>query len=255
MKDIKNSVFYKDDWRWSHFLKYIVSKLGENNAVEKYLPSKYVFKESTYGPKKFKNQVQLFNWSVHNNRMNLARAVCINSPSYSVLNFLIIPNSKYNIPFLGVDFVTLPHLHLLVLDFQPSLFPLEKQFDNDLLMQIINLKNDCHQIVPRAEKMSSEVEKFFSPGMIWSKLPINKHSENLIAGQIYKSFTDYFDLYLKILVDSNSVTTNLQNEIVKGQQSYLEYRKEKDPARPMLTKLFGKEFTEELINNVLFAAK
>ena len=252
MKDIRKSNFFKEDWRWSNFLKYIVSRLSEYDSIENNLPSKYIFKESTYGPKKSKNHVQLFNWSVHNTRMKLARAVCINSPSYSVLNFLIIPSSLYNVPFFGVDFVTLPHLHLLVLDFQPSL-PLEKQFDSNLLHQIIDLKNKCHLKVPRAEKMSSEVDKFFSPGLIWSKLPKSSQSENLIAGQIYNSFSEYLNLYLKILFESVQVKTHLQTDINLGQKVYLQYRKEKDPARPMLINLFGKQFTEGLINDVLFA--
>ncbi len=254
MRDIKNTIFFKESWRWSNFLIYIVSKLSKYNLTENRLPSKYVFKESKYGPKKSKNNVQLSNWSVHNDRINLARAVCINSPSYSVLNFLVIPKSIYNVPFFGVDFVTLPHLHLLVLDFQPSL-PLEKQFDNDLLNEIINLKNNCHLIVPKAEKMSGEIERFFSPGMIWSKLPLTNNSEDLIAGQIYKSFIEYFNLYLKVLFESIQVESDLQSEIIMGQNAYLEYRKAKDPARPMLRNLFGEEFTEELINNVLFTAK
>ena len=254
MNDIKKSLFYKDEWRWSIFFKYIVSKLSKYNCIEKKLPSQYIFKESKYGPKKSRNDVQLYNWSVHNRRMNLARAVCINSPSYSVLNFLIIPNTLYNIPFFGVDFVTLPNLHLLVLDFQPSL-PLDRQFDENLLMQIMNLKNTCHQVVPRAEKLSSELDRFFSPGMVWSKLSRSSKNEKLIEGQIYESFTEYFNLYLKILYESIEVTNDLQNEINLGQKSYLEYRKEKDPARPMLTNLFGKEFTEELINNVLFVSQ
>ncbi len=254
MNDIKKSLFYEEDWRWSKFLKFIISKLSTYNCSEKDFPLKYIFRESKYGPKKSRNNVQLYNWIVHNSRINLARAVCINSPSYSVLNFLIIPNTLYNIPFFGVDFVTLPNLHLLVLDFQPSL-PLDRQFDENLLMQIMNLKNTCHQVVPRAEKLSSELDRFFSPGMVWSKLSRSSKNEKLIEGQIYESFTEYFNLYLKILYESIEVTNDLQNEINLGQKSYLEYRKEKDPARPMLTNLFGKEFTEELINNVLFLSQ
>ena len=251
MKDIKISPFFQDNWRWSIFLKYIVYKLNKYSCIQNSLPSKYVFKESIFGPKKLRNNVQLFNWSVHNNRINLARAVCIKSESYSVLNFLIIPKNIYNIPFFGVDFVTLPNLHLIVLDFQPSL-PLEKQFDKELLKKLINLKNSCHEIVPRAEKMSDKVENFFSPGVIWSKLPKDCESDNLISGQIYKSFKDYFNLYLKILFESIQVQNDLQNQISMGQKLYLEYRRENDPARPMLNTLFGKEFTEELINDVLF---
>ena len=44
----------------------------------------------------------------------------------------------------------------------------------------------------------------------------------------------------------------LQKELIKGQNNYLNYRRDNDPARPMLSSLFGKEFTESLIEEVLF---
>ena len=44
----------------------------------------------------------------------------------------------------------------------------------------------------------------------------------------------------------------LQQELINGQNNYLKYRKDNDPARPMLSSLFGKEFTESLIEEVLF---
>jgi len=251
MKDITNSLFYKKDWRWSDFLKFTIEKLNQFDVNKKVLPPEFVFKESIYGSKKLKNKVQLFNWSVQSNKIQLARAVCINSPTYSVFNFLIIPKTNFNVPFFGVDFVTLPNLHLIVLDFQPSL-TLEKQFDKKLLIRIINMKNKCHRTVPSAEKMPIEVRKFFSPGVIWSKLSKDKQSEKLISGEIYQSFTEYLNLYLEILFKTKEVKLSLQNEIIQGQKYYLDYRKEKDPARPMLTNLFGKEFTELLINKVLF---
>ena len=254
MRDIKNSVFYKDEWRWSNFVKYLVKKLRGYDSIQNTLPSKFVFKESKYGSKKSEKNVQLFNWSIYNHRINHARAVCINSPTYSVLNFLIIPDIIYNVPLFGVDFVTLPNLHLLVLDFQPSL-SIEKQFDNYLLERIIHMKENCHKLVPFAGEMPSEVDKFFSPGVIWSKLPKNSQSENLISGPLYKSFTEYLNLYLEVLFESKKVESDLQVEIQKGQDSYLNFRKAKDPARPMLTNLFGKTFTEELINNVLFSTR
>ena len=44
----------------------------------------------------------------------------------------------------------------------------------------------------------------------------------------------------------------LQKELINGQNHYLKYRRDNDPARPMLWSLFGKEFTESLIEEVLF---
>ena len=166
---IQDTIFYRSDWRWHNFLKYLTNNLNKYNCLEKIIPSKYSYKDSTYGSKKSKKNVNLSTWGVtHKKRIQLARAVCICSPNYSVLNFLIIPNTIYNVPFFGVDFVSLPNSHLLVLDFQPSL-KIQNQYNNELLEKLIKLKNHCHASIPLAEKMSADVARFFSPGVIWSK--------------------------------------------------------------------------------------
>ena len=117
---IQDTIFYSKEWRWNNFIKYLISNLSEYNCLEKKIHCEYLYKDSTYGSKKSKKNVNLFTWGAkHNQRIRFARGVCINSPNYSVLNFLIIPNTSYNVPFFGVDFVSLPNSHLLVLDFQP----------------------------------------------------------------------------------------------------------------------------------------
>ena len=139
-----------------------------------------------------------------------------------------------------------------MLDFQPSL-EIQNQFNNQLLSKLIKLKNHCHASLPLAEKMSADVTKFFSPGVIWSKLPKEERSDFLIANQLYNSFKEYLDLYLEILFESKEANMELQKELINGQNNYLKYRRDNDPARPMLlSSLFGKEFTESLIKEVLF---
>jgi len=249
---IQDTIFYRPAWRWHSFLKYLINNLSKYNCSEKIIPSEYAYKDSTYGSRKSKKNVNLFTWGVtHKERIQFARAVCINSPNYSVLNFLIIPNTCYNAPFFGVDFVSLPNSHLLVLDFQPSL-KIQNQFCSDLLEKLIKLKTSCHSSLPLAEEMSSDVARFFSPGVIWSKLPKEERSDFLIANQLYTSFKEYLNLYLEILFESKKVNMDMQKELINGQNNYLKYREDNDPARPMLTSLFGKEFTESLIKEVLF---
>ena len=115
---LKDTIFYTKEWRWNKFIKYLISSLSEYHCLEKKIPSEYYYKEAIYGSKKSKKNVNLSTWCVtHNQRIQFARAICINSPNYSVLNFLIIPNTIYNMPFFGVDFVSLPNNHLIVLDF------------------------------------------------------------------------------------------------------------------------------------------
>ena len=100
--------------------------------------------------------------------------------------------------------------------------------------------------------MSADVARFFSPGVIWSKLPKEESSDFLIDKQLYTSFKEYLDLYLEILFESKEVNIELQKELINGQNNYLNYRRDNDPARPMLSSLFGKEFTESIIKEGLF---
>jgi len=249
---IQDTIFYRPEWKWHNFLKNLINNLSKYNCLEKIIPSEYSYKDSTYGSKKSKKNVNLSTWGVtHKKRIQFARAVCINSPNYSVLNFLIIPNTIYNFPFFGVDFVSLPNSHLLVLDFQPSL-KIQNQYSIELLEKLMKLKTSCHLSLPLAEEMSADVARFFSPGVIWSKLPKEERSDFLIANQLYKSFKEYLNLYLEILFESKEANLDLQKKLLNGQNNYLKYREDNDPASPMLSSLFGKEFTESLIKEVLF---
>ena len=137
------------------------------------------------------------------------------------------------------------------MDFQPSL-NISKQFDKDLLKELLTIKEEFHEKVPIAAKMSDQIAQFFSPGVIWSKLPKDETSENLINNNLYQTFQKYVDLYLNVLFKAEEVDLEVQKELINGQIHYLEYRKSKDPARPMLKVLFGETFTESLINNLLF---
>ena len=249
---IQDTIFYRPDWRWHNFLKYLTNNLSKYKCSEKIISSEYSYKDSTYGSKKSKKNVNLSTWGVtHKERIQFARAVCINSPNYSVLNFLIIPNTMYNVPFFGVDFVSLPNSHLLVLDFQPSL-KIKNQYSNLLLEKLLKLKTCCHSSLPLAKKMSADVSRYFSPGLIWSKLPKEESSDFLIANQLYSSFKEYLNLYLELLFESKEANIEIQKELINGQNNYLKYRRDNDPARPMLSSLFGKEFTESLIKEILF---
>ena len=249
--NLKDTVFNTNAWRWAKYLKYLLSKSKEYQLTEKLISPQYSYLESLYGSKKNKKIVNLLNCAAKSERIILSRALCINSPDYAVLNFLIIPNAFFNMPFLGLDFVSLPKHHLLVLDFQPSI-ELEKQFKKEWFNKLLLIKNNFHQQFPFKQEMSKEFSRFFSPGLIWMKLPKQKNSDNLISNQLFNVFKEYLDLYFDVLYKNTKVNKELQLEIIKGQKFYLNFRKDKDPDRPMLNTLFGSDFTESLLSDILF---
>jgi hypothetical protein len=95
----------------------------------------------------------------------------------------------------------------------------------------------------------------------------------IVQSEVWEAFQDYVDLYIELMervqqdIDRGEPTiatesaadegkevgnVALAREAVKGQRDYLNFRKEKDPARPMLKGLYGEEWTERLIGDVLF---
>ena len=248
---LENTVFYNNQWRWAEYFKYLIFKSKEYHLIEKEIPVKFRYKESFYGSNKNKKIVNLLNWAAVSERIITSRALCINSSNYSVLNFLIVPNSIYNMPFLGIDFVSLPSYHLVVIDFQPSI-NLAIQFKTEWLDKLLNIKNKFYQQFPFQQEMSKEFARFFSPGVICMKLQKNKDSDYLISSQLFDVFKDYLNLYFDILYKAETVNSELKLEVIQGQKFYLNFRKNKDPARPMLHALFGSDFAESLLDDFLF---
>ena len=41
---IQDTIFYRTDWRWHNFLKYLISSLKKYNCLEKIIPSEYSIK-------------------------------------------------------------------------------------------------------------------------------------------------------------------------------------------------------------------
>ena len=52
--------------------------------------------------------------------------------------------------------------------------------------------------------------------------------------------------------EAEEVSQERSAELLAGQKRYTTYRAEKDPARGMLTRFHGSEWTEEYIHGVLF---
>lgn len=126
-------------------------------------------------------------------------------------------------------------------------------------------------ILPWGGDIPPNAQRFFSPYALWTRLNNKNGSDSLsiVKNEVYDAFCDYVDLYLELLTElqgdwiaagSNGIDKGADNvkdavlmkETLKGHREYLKYRQENDPARPMLTRLFGKEWTEQAIAEVLF---
>jgi len=240
------------EWPWNQFMDIIINSLSEFRLKSCSIPNDFIQKEALFGSKANLHQVKTVTWACQTEKIRKARAVCVDAgKSASVLNFVIVPLNCYDLPFFGADFVTLPSGHLLALDLQPAL-------KNDISHtakvweELIPIHHKWQSLLPSGGSIPLEAKPFFSPGFLWSRVPLGKEGEVLIKNVLMQAFRDYISLYIRLINKASRVSKERSLEILSGQKLYMNYRANKDPARGMLGRFYGHDWTEKYINNVLF---
>ena len=173
-----------------------------------------------------------------------ARLALLEAPSApQVLNLVVFPDHTSDWPVWSCDFVSLPGgRHLLLLDAQPM---------NGSDEYAENWRN-WHQIQDIASRfpwggdMPEAVQQYVSKFALWTRFgqdvadPIERIESHLI-----EAAREHLNLYVKLLSQPTTKSTNQQPK-------YIEYRLTNDPAKPMLKSLYGEEWTERVLKEVLF---
>ena len=171
----------------------------------------------------------------------------VQSKGIQVLNFVVLPSDDTNLPVLGIDLVSLPgDKHLLLLDAQPMVTP--NPYDS--IWKEWHSKHVTDDF-PWGGDIPEAVAKYVSPNALWTRLS-GDEGVDLIQTKIYDAFQEHISLYLKLLKDSET------DDSIKGdndQPNYIDYRRNDDPAAPMLKVLYGKEWTAQVLEEVLFPSQ
>ena len=101
-----------------------------------------------------------------------------------------------------------------------------------------------HDIVPGAIISGTTSEELFE-----HKGQFNNKNLNL---GFTIGINDYLSLYLHLVKQAIHATEERASHLLQGQNCYMRFRADKDPARGMLTRIYGKEWTESYIHDVLF---
>ena len=164
-----------------------------------------------------------------------------------VLNFVIFPELNYDLPFFGADLVTLPGGHLIAIDMQP-LFQTET-YQAKYSAPIMDMFKRYQKDLPWGGDFPEEAQAFFSPAFLWTRP--EKTSD--VETHVFNAFQDYLAAYIEFVEQAEPIADHKKLEAIKQSQlSYARYRAEKDPARGMLTRFYGPEWTEAYIHGFLF---
>ncbi len=168
--------------------------------------------------------------------------------SLQVLNFVIFPDLNYDLPFFGGDLVTLPGGHLIAIDMQP-LFAEDPAYQERFTTPILPMFHQYQTHLPWGGDFPDEARPFFSPAFLWTR----PQATETVKTHVFAAFKDYLSAYLDFVDRAEPIEDPQRlEEIQAAQLSYVRYRSEKDPARGMLKRFYGEEWTEEYIHGFLF---
>ncbi len=240
------------EWLWQPFFNDMLDMLSIFKLETYSIPAEFLYKKVVTGTPKKSVEVTTSTWACKFNKIKQVRAACIqSSSSLSVFNLVIKPSNDYNLPFFGADFVTLPNGHLLALDLQPVLSR-DRFHTEDVWTRLIPIHEKWQALVPDGGDIPFEARPYFSPGFLWTRLPLGREGNLMIQKVIKPAFREYLSLYLQLVLNAERVSTKFSLKLLAGQKSYLNYRSQKDPARGMLTRFYGKVWAEDYIHKVLF---
>ncbi len=244
-----------NNWRWAYFLDETIKKFSIFEPIPYPINNDFLFRESFFGSSSNPKKVILETWGLKTKKIRQARCACLQAgETTSVMNLVISPLNKYDLPFFGADFVTLPNGNLIALDLQPALKDdiNHTQYVWDKLKPI---HANWQSKLPSGGDIPAEAKQYFSPAFLWSRIPLGEEGDKLISQIIQPAFDQYLNCFLDMVRDAKMLSQERSLKLLNGQKKYMRYRAEKDPARGMLRRFFGDLWTESYINNILFDLK
>jgi hypothetical protein len=195
----------------------------------------------------------------------------VQTKGIQVLNLVVFPSDTSDLPVLGIDLVSLPgDKHLLLLDAQPMALPNQyeenwKEWHAKYVRATTGGDNgdagdgdpEKDTVFPWGGDIPAPVAKYVSKYALWTRL-VGKEGVDVIQNELWDAFKDHLREYLELLKQQQqqqqrSVHANKAHANKMGDQaSYIDYRRNNDPAKPMLKALYGEEWTNQVLEQVLF---
>ena len=213
------------------------------------IPAGFDTRSATTGKGKREVTVKTDSHAFQSPKLRQIRAAHVQGgDSLQVLNFVIFPRLAYDLPFFGGDLVTLPGGHLIAIDMRP-LFRDDLDYQAKYSTPIMPMFERYQVHLPWGGDFPEEAQPFFSPAFLWTR----PSETEAVQTHVFDAFMDYLNAYISFVEQAEPVTDPERLKAIEAAQlRYIRYRAEKDPARGMLTRYYGAEWTEEYIHGFLF---
>jgi len=227
------------------FLKYLEQELFSRFELRgRPVPSELEFQVSQRG----KNPAMIESWCYQCPQLRKIRYTYINAgETAQIFNSVIYPTHHYDLPLLGIDFLSFGQKKILVvLDFQP-LFR-EPEYLKKYIEPMRLIRDKYTELAQDLPMKFYDANQYFSPYLLFAKT-----DPETVINRLFPAYQEYIQLYWQILDQAEPLTQPEQIErIVKAQKDYDQYSAERDPASGLFNSYFGHEWSEKFLHEFLF---
>ncbi|MGK7891788.1 MAG: 15,16-dihydrobiliverdin:ferredoxin oxidoreductase [Leptolyngbyaceae cyanobacterium] len=227
------------------FLEYLEKSLSQRFELRsRPIPEGLDYRVSDRG----KNPSTIQSWCYQCPQFRKIRYTYIDAGATAqILNSVIYPSHHYDLPLVGIDFLSFGTVkNLIVMDLQP-LFQ-----DESYLAKYIHPLKALHEKYP---DLSQNMEmKFYDANQYFSKyLLFAKVDADTVHTRVFEAFKDYLNLYWQLLEEAEPLDdpSDIQR-IAKAQADYDQYSADRDPASGLFSSYFGHEWSEKFLYGFLF---
>lgn len=164
-----------------------------------------------------------------------------------VFNSVMYPSHCYELPFLGVDFLSFGKVkNLIVMDFQP-LFQ-DAAYINKYIAPLKALHEQYPDLSQDLEMKFYDANQYFSKYLLFAKV-----EPDVIPTRVFEAFQAYLDLYWQMLADATPLTDPAAiARVAKAQREYDQYSADRDPAHGLFSSHFGGDWASRFLFEFLF---
>lgn len=167
--------------------------------------------------------------------------------SAQIFNSVIYPSHHYDLPLLGIDFLSFGQVkNLIVMDFQP-LFQ-DEAYLAKYIQPLKALRDRYPDLAQDLEMKFYDANQYFSKYLLFAKT-----DAVTVKTRVFEAFQDYLNLYWQMLSEAEVLDRPADiRRVAKAQTDYDQYSADRDPASGLFSSYFGHEWSERFLYEFLF---
>ncbi|MBD2199765.1 MULTISPECIES: 15,16-dihydrobiliverdin:ferredoxin oxidoreductase [Calothrix] len=227
------------------FLEHLEQSLLQRFTLEsRPIPSGLEYQVSDRG----RNPATIQSWCYQCPELRKIRYTYIDAgASAQIFNSVIYPSHHYDLPLLGIDFLSFGQVkNLIVMDFQP-LFQ-DEAYLRKYIYPLQTLRDKYPDLAQNLEMKFYDANQYFSKYLLFAKT-----DAETVKTRVFAAFKDYLNLYWKMLAQAKPLIDQSDiQRIVKAQKDYDQYSADRDPASGLFSSYFGHQWSERFLHEFLF---